>query len=52
MDVDRGGKRPPLKCFNCGKLGHIARNCANSRVIREFEKEVEKEEEDFAEESQ
>ena len=28
--------RPPPKCFNCGKMGHIARNCYNWRPRRIF----------------
>jgi len=34
MDVDRGGRRPPLKCYSCGKLGHTAKLCRNKRQIR------------------
>jgi hypothetical protein len=51
MDVDRAGKRPPIKCFNCGKLGHLARNCRSPRIIREVGTE-EVEQKDFLEQSQ
>jgi hypothetical protein len=49
MDVDRGGRRSPVRCYKCGKLGHISRNCPDARVIREVGKE---EKQSFVEESQ
>jgi hypothetical protein len=48
MDVDRAGRRPPIRCFNCGKLGHTARNCREKREIRE----VTTQEQNFPEQSQ
>jgi len=33
MDVDQGGRRPLLKCYSCGKLGHIVKFCRNNRQI-------------------
>ena len=51
MDVDQAGRRPPIKCFNCGKLGHTSRFCKEKRIIRAAEKK-EKEESRFVEESQ
>lgn len=27
MDVDKTSTRAPIKCYNCNKEGHIARNC-------------------------
>ena len=48
MDVDRVGRRPPIKCFNCGKLGHTSRNCRAKREIREAVKD----EQDFPTQSQ
>ena len=35
MDVDHAGRHPPIKCFNCGKIGHTSRNCKGKREIRE-----------------
>ena len=34
MDVDHAGRRPPIKCFNCGKSGHTSRNCREKREVR------------------
>ena len=34
MDVDRGQKRPPLKCYKCGRLGHFARDCKSRLDVR------------------
>ena len=33
MDVDQGGRHPPLKCYSCGKLGHTVKLCRNKRQI-------------------
>jgi len=32
MDIDRHGNRNPVKCYNCNRRGHIARNCPNANV--------------------
>jgi hypothetical protein len=48
MNVDRAERCSLLKCFNCGKIGHTARNCKENRQIREAGKE----EEHFPEQSQ
>ena len=35
MDVDRNrAQRPPVKCYNCNKEGHMARDCKSQRSIR------------------
>ena len=51
MDVDRAGRRPPIKCFNCGKLGHTSRFCKGKRIIQAEEKR-EDEKQNFVKESQ
>ena len=33
IDVDRAGRHPPIKCFNCGKLGHTVKFCREKRII-------------------
>jgi Zinc knuckle len=48
IDVDCAGKRPLIKCFNCGKLGHTSRNCREKREIRKAVKD----EQDFHAQSQ
>jgi hypothetical protein len=35
MDVDCAGRCPPIKCFNCAKIGHTARFCWEKRKIWE-----------------
>ena len=51
MDVYRAGRHPPIKCFNCGKLGHTSRFCKEKRIIRAEEKS-EDEKQNFVEGSQ
>jgi len=35
MDVDRNqARRPPLKCFKCNRLGHMARDCQRQLDVR------------------
>src|ERR1700724_1450891 len=34
MDVDRNRQqRPPIKCFKCNKLGHMARHCKTRLAV-------------------
>ena len=51
IDVDRAGRCPPIKCFNCGKLGHTSRFCKEKRIIWAEEKR-EDEKQHFVEGSQ
>ena len=51
MDVDWGGRRPPLKCYSCGKLGHTVKLCRNKRQIRGGD-DLGNRGKDFVEESQ
>ena len=35
MDVDKTQTtRPPPKCYNCGKIRHIAKNCQGKTAVR------------------
>ena len=34
MDVDIDAHRRAIKCYNCGELGHISRNCPKPRKAR------------------
>jgi len=45
------GRHPPLKCYSCGKLGHIAKFCRNRRQIHGGD-DLDDRGKDFVEESQ
>jgi hypothetical protein len=35
MDVDRNrAQRPPMKCFKCNGIGHMARDCQRQLDVR------------------
>jgi len=37
MDIDRNQvRRPPMKCFKCNGLGHMAKECRRNLDIREM----------------
>ena len=38
MDVDKTQTtRPPPKCYNCQKIGHIAKNCRGKTAVQAME---------------
>jgi Zinc knuckle len=34
MDVNRV-RRPPIRCYKCGKMGHMAKECRSSAQVRQ-----------------